>query len=40
MEDELGWVDLAGITNAVETILDPMLAALAATWRPDGWVWR
>lgn len=39
-EDDLRWRDLATLTKAVSTFLDPVLDATAATWRPNEWAWR
>lgn len=40
-EDQLLWVTLAEVTQAVQLFLDPVLAgALDATWEPTEWAWR
>lgn len=38
-EDELRWLDLAELTRAIRTFLNPVLGGAPRTWSPETWTW-
>lgn len=39
-QDQLPWPSLDEVTAAVKAFLDPLLAGVVETWRPDDWRWE